>query len=82
VQRCQSTVVVVTNLCSPMITHLRTGKSTRSPSFEALPRNLHHRARCGPLYPSSASLLYSLPLYFKTLNTSLSMYSFVTEEFM
>jgi hypothetical protein len=30
VQRCQSTVVIVANLCGPMMNRLRTGKSTRS----------------------------------------------------
>jgi hypothetical protein len=74
-QRCLSTVVAVINLCGPVATRLKTRKSTRSPNFEVLPRTSHHRARCGPLYPSSASHCSSLPLCFKTLNTSLSMYS-------
>jgi hypothetical protein len=43
-------VVAVVNLCGPMVTCLKTGKSAGSPSFEELPRTSHHRARCGPLY--------------------------------
>jgi hypothetical protein len=62
VQRRLNTVVVVANSCGPMATRLKTGKSTGSPSFEDLLRTSHHRARCGPLYPSSASLLFLLPL--------------------
>jgi hypothetical protein len=62
VQRCLSTMIVVVNSCGQMVTRLKTGKSTRSPSFEELSRTLHHRAQCGPLYPSSASLLFSLLL--------------------
>jgi hypothetical protein len=74
-QRCLSTVVIVANLYGPVATHLKTKKSAGSPIFEELSSTSHHRARCGPLYPSSASLRSSLPLCFKTLNTSLSMYS-------
>jgi hypothetical protein len=50
VQRCLSIVVAVANLCGPMATRLKTGKSTGSPSFEVLPRTPHHRAKCEPLY--------------------------------
>jgi alpha-beta hydrolase superfamily lysophospholipase len=50
VQRCLSTVVAVASLCGPMVTHLKIGKTARSPSFEELPRTSRHRARCGPLY--------------------------------
>jgi hypothetical protein len=73
-------MVIVANLCGPVVTRLKTGKSAGSPSFEELPRTLHHRARCRPLYLSSASLCSSLPLCFKTSNTSLSMYSYVIQE--
>jgi hypothetical protein len=69
VQRCLSIVVTVVNLCGPMVTHLKTGKSAESPSFEELSRTSHHRAQCGPSYLSSASLCSSLPLCFKTSNT-------------
>jgi hypothetical protein len=75
VQRCLSIVVAVVNLCGPVMTRMKTGKLARSPSFDALPRTLHHRARCSPLYPSSASLYTSLSFCFEILNTSLSMYS-------
>jgi hypothetical protein len=68
-------MIDVVNLFGPMATRLKTEKSAGSPSFEELLRTSHHRARCGPLYLSSASLCSSLPLYFKTLITSLSMYS-------
>jgi hypothetical protein len=44
VQRCLSIAVAVTNLCDPVMTHLRTGKSVGSPSFKELPRTSHHRA--------------------------------------
>jgi hypothetical protein len=71
-QKCLSTVV---NLCGLMATRLKTRKSARSPSFEELPMTSYHKVRCGPLYPSSASLCGSLSLCFKTLNTSLFMYS-------
>jgi hypothetical protein len=77
VQRYLSTVVVVINLCDTMAIHLKTGKSAGNPSFDELLMTSHYMARCGPLYPSSASLCNSLPLYFKILNTSLSMYSFI-----
>jgi hypothetical protein len=77
VQRCLSTMVIVVNLCGPIATRLKTGKSAGSPSFEELPRTSYHRARCGLLYPSSASLCSSSPLCFKTPNTSFSMYSLV-----
>jgi hypothetical protein len=43
-------VVVVANLCGLVVTHVRIGKSGRSPCFEDLLRTSHHRARCGPLY--------------------------------
>jgi hypothetical protein len=43
-------VIVVTNLCGPMVIGLKTRKSAGSLSFEELLRNSHHRARCGPLY--------------------------------
>jgi hypothetical protein len=82
VQRCLSTVVAMTNLCGPVVTRLKTGKSARSPSFEELSRTSHYRARCRPLYPSSASLCSSLLLCFKTSNTSLSMYFYVIQELM
>jgi hypothetical protein len=75
-------MVVVTNLCGPVATHLKTGKSIGSLSCEELSRTSHHRARCRPLYPLSASVCSSLPLCFKTSNTSLSMYSHVIEELM
>jgi hypothetical protein len=50
VQRCLNTVDDVANLHGPAMTHLRTGKSAGSSSFEELPRTLHHRAQCEPLY--------------------------------
>jgi hypothetical protein len=50
VQRCLSTVVAVTNLCDPMVTCLKNGKSVGSLNFEELLRTSHHRARCEPLY--------------------------------
>jgi hypothetical protein len=81
-QRCLSTVVTVASLCGSVVTHLKTEKPAGSASFKELPRTLHHRAQCEPLYPSSASLCSLLPLCFKTLNTSLSMYSFVIRELM
>jgi hypothetical protein len=68
-------MVIVVNLCGPMATRLKIGKSAGSPSFEELPRTSHYRARCRPLYPLSANICSSLPLYFKTSNTLLSMYS-------
>jgi hypothetical protein len=68
-------MIAVKNLYGPMATRLKTGKSARSPNFEELSRTSHRRAQCEPLYLSSASLCSSLPLCFKTLNTSLSMYS-------
>jgi hypothetical protein len=49
-QRCLSIVVAVVNLCGPMVTRLRTGKSAGSPNFEELLKTSHHRARCRPLY--------------------------------
>jgi hypothetical protein len=82
VQRCMSTVVDVINLYGPMMTHLKTGKSVGSLSFEQQPMTSHHRAQCEPLYPSNASLCSSLSLCFKTLNTSLSMYSYTIQELM
>jgi hypothetical protein len=80
VQRCLGIVVAVTNLCGPVVTRLKIGKSVESLNFEELPRTSYHRARCGPLYPSSASLCGSLSLCFKTSNTSLPMYSIVIQE--
>jgi hypothetical protein len=50
VQRYLSTMVAMANLCGPMVTRLKTGKSARSPSFEKLLRTSHHRARYGSLY--------------------------------
>jgi hypothetical protein len=50
VQRCLSTVVAVANLCGPMVTCLKTGKSAESQCFEELSRTPHHKARCGTLY--------------------------------
>jgi hypothetical protein len=70
-------VVVVANLCGPVVTCLKTEKSAGSPCFEELSMTLHHRARCGLLYPLSASLCSFLPLCFETSNTSLSMYPFM-----
>jgi hypothetical protein len=75
VQRCLSIMVAVVNYCGPVATRLKTGKLAGSPSFEELLRTPHHRAQCGPLYPSCASLYSPLLLCFKTSNTSLSMYS-------
>jgi hypothetical protein len=49
VQGYLSTMVAVANLCDPVMTQLKTGKSTGSPSFEELPMTSHHRARCGAL---------------------------------
>jgi hypothetical protein len=45
VWRCLSTVVAVANLCGPVVTRLKTMKSTRSPTFEELSRTSHLRAR-------------------------------------
>jgi hypothetical protein len=50
VQRCLGIVVAVANLCGPIVTCLKTGKSSRSPSFEELPSTSHHRARYSALY--------------------------------
>jgi hypothetical protein len=81
VQRCPSIVVAVTNLCGLVATRLRTGKSTGSPSFDELPRTSYHRTRYGPLY-HRVLIFYNASAYFKTLNTSLSMYSYVIQELM
>jgi hypothetical protein len=42
--RCLSIAVAVANLCGPVVTHLRTGKSTESPSFKEMSMTLHLRA--------------------------------------
>jgi hypothetical protein len=63
VQICLSTVVAVANLCDPVATHLRTGKLAGNPSFEDLPRTSHHKARCEPLYPLSASLCIAFAMF-------------------
>jgi ABC-type arginine/histidine transport system permease subunit len=81
VQKCLNIVVVVVNLCGSMATRLKTANSVRSPSFEELPRTLHHRARCGPLY-RRVLVFYNASACFKTLNTSLSMYSYIIQELM
>jgi hypothetical protein len=80
-QRCLSIVVAVTNLCGPVMTHLRTRKSAMSPSFEELLRTSYHRARCGPLYHQVVASCISSAM-FKTSNTSLSKYSDVIQELM
>jgi hypothetical protein len=79
VERCLNIAVAIANLCGPVATHLRTGKSAESPSYEELLSTSHHRAQCGPLY-HRLLVFCNASACSKTLSTSLSMYSYITQE--
>jgi hypothetical protein len=81
-QRCLSIAVAVANLCGPAVTRPRTGKSAGSPSLEELPRTSHLRTRCETVYHRVLVFCIAFTMCFKTLNTSLSMYSVVIQELM
>jgi hypothetical protein len=82
VQRCLNIVDAVESLCGLAATRLRTGKPAGSPCLEELPMTLCLRDRCGPLYRRMLIFCIASAICFKTLNTSLSMYSDVIPELM
>jgi hypothetical protein len=73
-------VTAVASGCGPVANPMF-GRRLRSPPPEQQLRTSHLRADAALVSPS-VSILVSLPLCFKNSRTSLSVYLFVTQEFM